>query len=70
MSEPSAIWMFLSICAICFTWYRIATFPRKELPTPASEMRFLFNGQPVDGSAEITTHGKTHRYKIIDGWLQ
>lgn len=67
MNEPSAAWMFLSICAICFTWYRIATHERK---VPPWRERYIVYGKPVQGTAEITTNGKTERFKIIDGYLQ
>jgi hypothetical protein len=68
MSEPSAIWMFLSICAICFTWYKISTTPsRKDDVAAARDMKFLYNGQPVNGSLEINVDGRTSKFKLIDG---
>jgi hypothetical protein len=64
MSEPSAIWMFLSILAICITWYKVATESKR---TPADSALFLLNGQPLNGSIELTRDGKISRFKVVDG---
>lgn len=64
MSEPSAIWMFLSILAICITWYKVATESKR---TPTNSAVFLLNGQPLNGSIELTSSGKTTRFKVVDG---
>lgn len=68
MSEESAIWMFLSIAAICYTWHKIAVAPRKpEEPTPVRDINMIFNGKPFNGSMEVTSDGVTRTYKIVDG---
>lgn len=68
MSSDSAAWMFFSILAICFTWYKISTFKRDD----ASERSFTFklNGEPMNGSIELTTNGETSRFRVIDGKIQ
>lgn len=73
MSEGAAIWFFLSIAAICYTWHKIAvaTVPRKETATDnARDMKFLFNGKPVNGSLELTVDGKTSQFTLVDGKIQ
>lgn len=67
MSEPAAIWMFLSIVAICITWYKISKVQQKEPATPAKEMMFLTNGKPVNGNLELTVDGRTSCFKLVDG---
>lgn len=64
MTEASAIWMFLSICAICFTWHKIATHKRDDA---GKALKFLLNGEPFNGNLIITTSGKTSRFKVVDG---
>jgi hypothetical protein len=67
VSEESAIWMFLSIAAICYTWHKIAATPKRAEPAPQREISLIFNGKPFTGSMEVTADGKTHTYKIVDG---
>lgn len=57
--------MFLSIVAICITWYKIATADKKT----SSALTFTFkeNGQPINGFIEITQDGLTSRFKVVDG---
>jgi hypothetical protein len=66
MTEASAMWMFLSIAAICYTWHRIATY-QKPKDNPVREINLLFNGKPFSGSMEVTADGETRTYKIVDG---
>jgi len=68
MSEAASIWFFLSILAICVTWFKIAALPQRQEPsTPAREMKFVYNGQPVNGSLELIIDGKSSHFKLIDG---
>lgn len=70
MSEAAAIWFFLSIAAICYTWHKVASMPCKsDQPTPVREINVLFNGKPFNGSMEVTADGETRTYKIVDGKL-
>lgn len=67
MSEPSAIWMFLSILTICVTWYKVVNLQREKAAEPAKKMMFQFNGVPVNGSLELIVDGKSSRFKLVDG---
>lgn len=67
MSEASAIWMFLSVFAICWTWHRIATTPRKVEAPPEREINLIMNGQPFNGQMQVTMGEKTTTHKIVDG---
>jgi hypothetical protein len=37
---------------------------------PARKMKFLSNGQPVNGSLEIIVDGRTSHFKLVDGKIQ
>jgi hypothetical protein len=72
MSESAAIWFFLSIAVICYTWHKIAVAAgaRKNAIDNARDMQFMFNGKPVDGTLELTVGGKTSQFKLVDGKIQ
>ena len=67
MTEEAAIWMFFSIVAICFTWFRVASLPRQKETSSAKDLKFIYNGKPIDGFIQITADDKTSTFKVVGG---